>query len=139
MIPSRRAFMMGAAALSAAVMTPDAVRAAAASRVPDWSLVTADIEVDIAPQSMRRIAGRAPAGLAGRLYRNGPAKFRRPGGNAAHWFDGAKELGNDSVYLDADTRSATLRLPATGKGAYRAVLSFGGTVLRQVELYEVTP
>ena len=62
-----------------------------------------------------------------------------PGYLTAHWFDGAKELGTDSVYLDAQTRSAALRLPVTGKGAYRAVLSFGGTVLRQVELYEVSP
>lgn len=62
-----------------------------------------------------------------------------PGYLTAHWFDGARELGTDSVYLDADTRSAALRLPAAGKGAYRAVLSFGGTVLRQVELYEVNP
>ena len=32
--------------------------------------------------------GRAPEGLAGSLYRNGPAKFRRPGRSATHWFDG---------------------------------------------------
>ena len=62
-----------------------------------------------------------------------------PGYLTAHWFDGARELGTDSMYLDADTRSAALRLPAADKGAYRAVLSFGGTVLRQVELYEVGP
>jgi carotenoid cleavage dioxygenase-like enzyme len=37
---------------------------------------------------MRLVRGRAPAGLSGALYRNGPAKFRRPGRSAAHWFDG---------------------------------------------------
>ncbi|KQW81910.1 carotenoid oxygenase family protein [Brevundimonas sp. Root1279] len=89
MIPSRRAFLMGAAAVSAAVVTPDAVRAAEAlAAAPDWGLVTADVEADIAPQALRLIHGRAPAGLAGTLYRNGPAKFRRPGRNAEHWFDG---------------------------------------------------
>lgn len=62
-----------------------------------------------------------------------------PGYLGAVWFDGAKELGRDSVYLDAEQRDATFRLDAPGKGAYRAVLSFGGAVLRQVELYEVQP
>ena len=50
MIPSRRSFLMGAAALSAAVVTPDAVRAAQAMGAPDWSLATADVEVDVAPR-----------------------------------------------------------------------------------------
>ena len=89
MTPSRRAFLMGAAAVSAAVLTPDAALAAqtgAATR--DWALVTADVEADIAPHAMRRLHGQAPAGLEGALYRNGPAKFRRPGGAAGHWFDG---------------------------------------------------
>lgn len=89
MIPSRRSFLLGAAAVSAAVVTPDAVRAAeAALAAPDWGLVTADIEADLAPQAMRLVHGRAPEGLAGTLYRNGPAKFRRPGRSAEHWFDG---------------------------------------------------
>ena len=88
MIPSRRSFLMGAAALSAAVVTPDAVRAAQAMGAPDWSLATADVEVDVAPRAMRLISGRAPEGLTGDLFRNGPAKFRRPGRSAGHWFDG---------------------------------------------------
>ncbi|WP_417232583.1 carotenoid oxygenase family protein [Brevundimonas sp.] len=89
MTPSRRAFLMGAAAVSAAVITPDAVLAAqTTAAAPDWSLVTADVEADIAPHAMQRFHGRAPAGLEGALYRNGPAKFRRPGGDAGHWFDG---------------------------------------------------
>ena len=80
---SRRNFLMGAAALSAAVITPETVRAMAAMRAAtDWGLATADIEADVAPRAMQLIRGRAPAGLEGALYRNGPAKFRRPGGTA---------------------------------------------------------
>lgn len=62
-----------------------------------------------------------------------------PGYLGVAWFDGARELGRDSVYLDAAQRDATFRLPAPEPGAYRAVLSFGNAVLRQVELYEVQP
>jgi len=89
MTPSRRHFLMGAAALSAAVATPEMVRAAIAQEVgASWALATADLEGDIAPRAMRLVHGRAPAGLEGTLFRNGPAKFRRAGGSATHWFDG---------------------------------------------------
>ncbi len=41
MTPSRRAFLMGAAAVPTAVITPDAVLAAqTTAAAPDWSLVT---------------------------------------------------------------------------------------------------
>ncbi len=86
---ARRAFLTGAAALSAAVLTPETVRAMAALQVAaDWSLATIDVEADLAPRPMRRVHGRAPEGLEGALFRNGPGKFRRPGGSATHWFDG---------------------------------------------------
>ncbi|MBA3051457.1 carotenoid oxygenase family protein, partial [Brevundimonas sp.] len=89
MIASRRNFLMGAAALSAAVVTPETVRAMAAQQAAaDWALATADLEADIGPRAMRLVHGRAPAGLTGTLFRNGPGKFRRPGGSATHWFDG---------------------------------------------------
>ena len=89
MIATRRHFLMGAAALSAAVVTPETVRAMAAMQASaDWALATADLEADIAPRAMRLINGRAPVGLEGALFRNGPGKFRRPGGSATHWFDG---------------------------------------------------
>lgn len=89
MIASRRHFLMGAAALSAAVVTPETVRAMAAmDAAADWALATADLEADVAPRAMRLVHGRAPAGLEGALFRNGPGKFRRPGGSASHWFDG---------------------------------------------------
>ena len=89
MLASRRSFLMGAAALSAAVVTPETVRAMAAMQASaDWSLATADLEGDVARRVMRRVHGRALAGLEGALFRNGPGKFRRPGGSATHWFDG---------------------------------------------------
>ena len=104
---SRRNFLMGAAALSAAVITPETVRAMAAQQVAaDWALATADLEADVAPHAMRLVHGRAPAGLTGTLFRNGPAKFRRPGGSATHWFDGdglmrAFRVNGGQVTLDA--------------------------------------
>ena len=91
MTPSRRSFLMGAAALSAAVATPEMVRAAAAldaAAKADWALATRDVEGDLPRQTMRLIHGRAPAGLEGALFRNGPGRFRRPGGSVTHWFDG---------------------------------------------------
>ncbi|MHA0041205.1 hypothetical protein [Deinococcus sp. PEB2-63] len=62
-----------------------------------------------------------------------------PGFLSVAWFNGTQAIGTDSVYLDAAQRAATFELRAPDKGAYRAVLSFGGSVLRQVELYEVKP
>lgn len=86
---SRRSLLGGFAAASAAVMTPDLAAAASAALVAsDWGLATADVEADIAPRALRLVRGRAPEGLSGALYRNGPAKFRRPGGSSTHWFDG---------------------------------------------------
>lgn len=86
MIASRRAFLTAAAAMA---VTPDVAWAARAMRVASgWSLATADVETDIAPRELRLVHGRPPAGLEGALHRNGPAKFRRPGGSSTHWFDG---------------------------------------------------
>ena len=86
MIVSRRAMILGATTM---VATPDISWAAKALFVAsDWSLATADVEADVPPRALRLVRGRAPADLAGSLYRNGPAKFRRPGRSAGHWFDG---------------------------------------------------
>ncbi len=86
MILSRRAVILGAASVVAA---PDISWAARALTVAsNWSLATADVEADLAPRALSLARGRAPEGLAGSLYRNGPAKFRRPGRPATHWFDG---------------------------------------------------
>lgn len=107
MTPSRRHFLMGAAALSAAVATPEMVRAAIARDVAiDWSLASADLEADIAPRALQLIHGRAPAGLEGTLFRNGPGKFRRPGGSATHWFDG------DGLMRSFDIRDGQATLAA---------------------------
>lgn len=107
MIASRRNFLTGAAALSAAVVTPETVRAMAAMQAAaDWALATADLEADVARRGLRLVHGRAPAGLSGTLFRNGPGKFRRPGGSATHWFDGdglmrAFRLGDGQATLEA--------------------------------------
>ena len=107
MTPSRRHFLMGAAALSAAVATPERVRAAIAGEVAaPWALATADLEGDIAPRPMRLVHGRAPAGLEGTLFRNGPGKFRRPGGSATHWFDGDGLMRSFTVNDGAVTLAA---------------------------------
>jgi carotenoid cleavage dioxygenase-like enzyme len=83
---NRRDFLRAAAlAGGAAALTPETLWAAAAS---DWTLGFADVETDIAPTRLTRIHGRAPVDLRGVLFRNGPGKFRRPGGSVQHWFDG---------------------------------------------------
>lgn len=84
----RRAFLLGAASSVAVPELSWAARALAVAAAADWSLATADLEGDVEPRALRLVHGRVPEGLAGSLYRNGPARFRRPGGSAAHWFDG---------------------------------------------------
>lgn len=93
----RRSFLAGAglvAASSLAGFSPEKAHAAAqmdaipASLLSDWTLGTADFMTELADQPLRLVRGRAPAGLSGTLYRNGPGRWRRPGGDAGHWFDG---------------------------------------------------
>lgn len=74
---------LGAAA-TASLITPEVARAA----TPTWALAFADLDGDVPRTAMKQVSGRTPAGLAGALYRNGPGKFRRPGGSVEHWFDG---------------------------------------------------
>lgn len=87
---NRRDILRGAALMGgAALLTPEAVWAGAANaKAGDWALGLADVETDVAPTAMARLHGRAPVELTGTLFRNGPAKFRRPGGSVGHWFDG---------------------------------------------------
>lgn len=83
--------LLGRVGLAAAALAlPKSVLAAPASAParPDWFLGVGDIPDDIPLQTLTRIHGRAPDGLAGTLYRNGPARFRRGGTAAGHWFDG---------------------------------------------------
>ncbi|CAN5292415.1 carotenoid oxygenase family protein [soil metagenome] len=86
---NRRAFLTASAALTATLASPEAVHAAAAALAAgDWTLAVKDLEADVPRAPMRLVQGRAPAALSGTLFRNGPAKFHRPGGSATHWFDG---------------------------------------------------
>ena len=83
--------MSGVAAAS--LIAPEIARAAAqltagAALGVDWGIAFADLDGDVAPAKMKLVSGRCPEGLAGALYRNGPGKFRRPGGSVGHWFDG---------------------------------------------------
>ncbi|MEQ7153662.1 carotenoid oxygenase family protein [Brevundimonas aurifodinae] len=107
MNPSRRHFLMSAAALSAAVATPETVWAAIAQdAAAPWALATADLDADVSPRAMRLVHGRPPAGLEGTLFRNGPGKFRRPGGSATHWFDG------DGLVRSFDIQDGSITLAA---------------------------
>ena len=54
------------------------------------------------------------------------------------WFAGDQELGRDSRYLDAADRNAEFRLTQPGKNDYTALLLYGGTLLRQLDLREVS-
>lgn len=53
------------------------------------------------------------------------------------WFAGDKELGRDSRYLDAAGRSAEFLFKAPQQADYKALLLYGGTLLRQLDLREV--
>ncbi len=60
----------------------------AAAAQPQWALALGDVAGDISPRPLTRLHGRLPVDLAGTLYRNGPALFRRGGTSVNHWFDG---------------------------------------------------
>ncbi|MBU1377533.1 MAG: carotenoid oxygenase family protein [Alphaproteobacteria bacterium] len=87
----RRHFLsaLGGAAATA-ILTPEIAQAAAqmGQGGVDWQVAFADLETDVPRTGMKLVQGRAPQGLAGSLYRNGPGKFHRPGGSVKHWFDG---------------------------------------------------
>lgn len=84
----RRRFIQTAlaAAAASAVISPD--RALAGAAPANWLPAVADVDSDVPLQTLKRIDGRAPADFAATLFRNGPAKFRRGGRSAGHWFDG---------------------------------------------------
>jgi carotenoid cleavage dioxygenase-like enzyme len=57
--------------------------------MPAWHLGYRNAPAEgFAPSVMQRVAGRMPEGLAGTLYRNGPAWFSYGDDYASHWFDG---------------------------------------------------
>ena len=81
----RRQFVSRSLMTCAAAALPAPLLAAPAK--PDWPLGLGDVLEDIPAQSLTRLHGKSP-GLAGTLYRNGPARFRRGASAAGHWFDG---------------------------------------------------
>jgi carotenoid cleavage dioxygenase-like enzyme len=93
----RRSFIAGAGLIAASTLagfSPEKAHAAAqmnaipSGLLSDWRLGTADFMTELTDAPLRLVSGRAPAGLSGALYRNGPGRWRRPGGDAGHWFDG---------------------------------------------------
>ncbi len=61
----------------------------AKSGMPTWHLGYQNAPQNgFDPASMKLVYGKAPAGLKGALYRNGPAQFQYGDQYASHWFDG---------------------------------------------------
>ena len=85
---SRRTLLVGIPAAATTVLLSERAAALGAASQHDWRLAFTDVEADIAELPLTLVHGRPPHDLSGTLYRNGPARFRRPGGSAAHWFDG---------------------------------------------------
>ncbi|MEL8055842.1 MAG: carotenoid oxygenase family protein [Pseudomonadota bacterium] len=88
---SRRHFLTAGAASTAIVgLGLTAGSASTSSGMPDWHIgyQTAPAE-GFAPKDLRLVYGKAPKGLSGSLYRNGPAQFLYGEDDyASHWFDG---------------------------------------------------
>lgn len=82
---SRRGFITGTGAAIAALSMKDAF----ASTGLDWQAgyKTAPAE-GFGPTQLKRLHGRLPRELKGRLYRNGPAQFQYGDDLLEHWFDG---------------------------------------------------
>ncbi len=124
---NRRDILRGAALMGgAALLTPEAVWAGAANAAAgDWALGLADVESDVAPTALTRLHGRAPAELKGTLLRNGPAKFRRPGGSVGHWFDGDGMVRKFQI-ADGQARMAARSGPDDANAANTSVIMAGG-------------
>lgn len=82
----RRQFLGTGLLAGAAIITPD--MALAGATPAGWASGVADVEDDIAEQTLSLVHGKLPAGFNTTLFRNGPAKFRRGTSAAGHWFDG---------------------------------------------------
>jgi carotenoid cleavage dioxygenase-like enzyme len=83
---SRRLFLHSGLMAGAAAVAP---RAFAEPVLPGWHVGYANGPASGFPQApMKLVSGKAPAGLTGTLYRNGPAHFRHGDAYATHWFDG---------------------------------------------------
>lgn len=86
---SRRGFLAAGAAGAAVAALAPAGRAFAETGMPAWHLGYRTAPAGgWGPAPLKIVSGRAPAGLSGVLYRNGPAQFRHGDAYASHWFDG---------------------------------------------------
>ncbi len=89
---SRRHFIgagLGAGALTATGCQLGPSIARAEPGMPDWHIGYQNAPAGgFDPAPMRLVYGKAPSGLSGSLYRNGPAQFRYGDAYASHWFDG---------------------------------------------------
>ena len=84
---SRRLFLHSGLATGAALAV--APNVFAEPTLPGWHVGYANAPAAGYPQAaMTLVKGKAPAGLAGTLYRNGPAHFKHGDAYATHWFDG---------------------------------------------------
>ena len=86
---SRRHFLTSSAA-GTAVFGLGLPAFAGAPAMPDWHLgYTSAPAGGFDPAPMQLVYGEAPKGLAGTLYRNGPAQFLYGKDDySSHWFDG---------------------------------------------------
>lgn len=136
---NRRDIFCGAAGLGLSLLAPETVLAARAAKIGgDWSLGFQDLEADVARGPMRRLHGRAPGDLSGTLFRNGPAKFRRPGGSVEHWFDGdglirafrfdAGEATFEARFVDTAKRRQESAANAVVTGGFGTRMRPGGHV-----------
>ena len=66
----------------------DPVEFAAGLQRHPWLAGWQQVSAESLGPTVARLEGRLPTGLAGTLYRNGPAWFERDGFRYEHWFDG---------------------------------------------------
>lgn len=86
---NRRQFITTSLAATAGHwLAATAARPALANAIPDWTLGWQGTREDTFTRIPMRIDGDVPAGLAGSLYRNGPARVERGDVRCRHWFDG---------------------------------------------------
>jgi all-trans-8'-apo-beta-carotenal 15,15'-oxygenase len=111
---SRRHLLSAFAATGALAVAP-----AAFATEPSWGLGLENAPADgFADAPMRLVRGRAPAGLEGSLYRNGPGWFRYLGSATGHWFDGDGFIQRFAI--------------ADGRARHRA--AFADTHKRRIEM-----
>lgn len=90
----RRHFLHALLAGAGAALVPGFARAgdpaqfaAGLARDP-WLAGWKSVQRESVPSATAQLRGRLPRGLAGTLYRNGPARYERNGFRYEHWFDG---------------------------------------------------